>query len=150
MNKIFYNNGAKKEAAPKIVNHPKGEDNIVEFSAKGGENILLESSDKVYGDCMDLLLHTRFIIAYISQMAIHIDDIASIACDLHELDDEQMDDIRCQYEDIIIPFFDSLNQILQDYQLDMEELDNDIHQLLGKTNNTRLDKYFDLEDCGDD
>ena len=92
-----------------------------------------ELGDKIYRDCMDLLMNTRFITAYISHMAIYIDDIAGNVCDLNnELDEEQLDEILYHYEDFIVPNLDSLNRNFQYYQLNILELENNINQLLSK------------------
>ena len=127
--------------ARKIVNHQKGEDKTDELkleniSAKGGEN-MKEIVDKIYSDCMNLLLYTRHINAYISNIAIHIDSIATDSCDFHGMDDEQLHNIHYQYEDIIIPKLDGLNQNLQDYQTNILELKNNINQLMSKCSEDR-------------
>ena len=136
-----FKNIVEKETTQKIVNHQKGEDTNDELKlknnpTKGGEN-MKEIADKIYSDCMKLLLYTRHINAYISNIAIHIDSIATDSCDFHGMDDEQLHNIHYQYEDIIIPKLDGLNQNLQDYQTNILELENNINQLMSKCSEDR-------------
>lgn len=139
MAKNFLN--ADKYSAEKNENRHNDEDmrdelKLENISAKGGEN-MKEIVDKIYSDCMDLLLYTRYINAYISNIAIHIDSIAADSCDFHGMDDEQLHDIHYQYEDNIIPNLDGLNQHLQDYQTNILELKNNINQLMSKCSEDR-------------
>lgn len=84
-------------------------------------------------DCISLLKETRYIIAYLSDIAINIE---SIMCN------DVPEDINL-YKDKIAQDFAHLKDIIQDYDLDMGKLNDDICLLLGESDYTTLDDYYD-------
>ena len=95
---------------------------------------------KVDSDCISLLKETRYIIAYLSDIAINIE---SIMCN------NVPEDIN-QCKDEITQDFAHLKDIIHDYDLDMAKLNDDIGLLLDKFYGTTLDDYYGPEYCGDD
>ena len=84
-------------------------------------------------DCINLLKETRHIIAYLSDIAINIESIMcnDVSGNINQCKDEIAQD------------FAHLKDIIQVYYSDMAKLNDDICLLLGESDYTTLDDYYD-------
>ena len=113
----------------KKVNHPKGEDmtdelKLENISAKGGENMKIET--KIYGNCTDILRNIRHLIARLSDISIHIDNVMFDVSYLDYMDynDEYaLEDIHREYKIAINDLNQvSLDKLMDNYKLNMSKL----------------------------
>jgi len=127
MVKNFLN--ADNYSAEKNANRHDDEDmcdelKLENISAKGGENMKIET--KIYDNCTDILRNTRHLIARLSDISIHIDNVMFdiIYLDSIDYNDEYaLEEIRHEYKTAINDLNQvSLDKLMDNYKLNMSKL----------------------------